>query len=101
MNWTSDEAESICGDLIQQLQNLRPQLKFERAGAKNEDGLIYFTNTHGTHVKVMVSQEALRDYVVADDRDQVRKERQLADCFDRIDSEDVGEALVKSEHLAP
>ena len=101
MNWTSDEAESTCGDLIQQLRNLRPEMKFERAGAQGDDGLIFFTNSKGNPVKVQISREALRDYIAADDRDQVRKEQQLADCFDKIDSEDVAEALVKSKHLAP
>lgn len=100
MEWSFARAESVCGDLIQQLKNLRTDMKFERAGSQGDDGLIYFTNTAGTRTKVVLSREALRDYVDADNHDQILKEQKLANCFDQIDKQDVEEALIESQHLA-
>jgi len=101
VNWTPDEAESTCGDLIQALMNLLPEMSLERAGAEDDDGLIFFTNSQGSRVKVKISREALQDYLEADDHNQRRKEQQLARCMERIDSDNLVEALITSDHLAP
>ncbi len=101
MEWSSAKAESTCGDLIQALINLLPDMRLERAGAESDDGLIYFTNSQDNRVKVKISREALQDYLEADDHNQCRKEQQLAGCMEHIDSENVCEALITSDQLAP
>ncbi len=101
MAWTSEKAESTCGDLIQALMNLLPEMSLERADAEGSDGLIYFTNCQGNYVKAKISREALKDYIEADYHDRYRKEHQLAGIMESIDSRNTAEELITSHHLAP
>ena len=101
MNWTKNDAEFICGNLLQSLMNSVPDTKWESASAEGDDELIFFTNSHGDRVRVQISRGALQDYRDADDRDIYRKDQQLAQCMRKIDSEWLTEALIRGEHLAP
>lgn len=101
MVWDSDQAWRTCGDLLQSLLDSLPEMKWEKAGADGDDGLIYFTNDNGEPVKVKISREALEDYLDQDERAQSRKRLRLANCIAKINLEGITEALITSEHLGP
>ncbi len=101
MAWNSNEAERACGDLLAILRDALPHIGWERADAAGDDGMIRFTNSKGQRVKVIVTREALQDYLEADNRIQSRKDGQLAECLTRIDEEGLTESWITSEYLAP
>ena len=101
MVWDSDQAWRTCGDLLQSLLDSLPEMKWEKAGADGDDGLIYFTNDNGEPVKVKIFREALEDYLDQDERGQSRKRLRLANCIAKIKLEGITEALITSEHLGP
>lgn len=100
-SWNDAKAEETAGHLIQQLMNVGCNLKFESASAYREDGIIYFTNSAGTRVKVFISREALTDYIDGNASAKYAMEGRLAKQFEQIDASGEKEALVKSEHLSP
>lgn len=101
MNWTPRNAQSICHHLIHALEKAYPDRGWEVPDPHGDDGNVFFENSDGARVKVIISREALSDYEKADEANKARKEQQLANCLAEIDESGRLEALIRSDHLAP